>query len=132
MKKNSATVVAIVVSLGVGLVGGSALTARQAPETNYMAIQEWRIGPGMSINEGIGRMSEFVRILRATGKHESVRLFRHDWGPEVAVYLVSETSDWNAIGTVFADIVAAQPDFPDQPFGFAGHSDNILAEIPVE
>ena len=51
---------------------------------------------------------------------------------QVAFYIISETTDWGAIGTMFADLLAVQPDFMTTPFGFSGHSDNILTEIPVE
>jgi hypothetical protein len=45
---------------------------------------------------------------------------------------MSETSDWGAIGTMVDDLFAEIPDFMEQKWGFAGHSDNILTEIPVE
>ena len=116
----------------LGLFVGTGWTTWQPQETNYLVIEEFEIGPNMSVNDGTARLSKWVQALRATGKHSSVRLFFHDWGPEAAFYLVSETTDWGAIGTIFADVVAVEPDFMSQPFGFAGHSDNILTEIPVQ
>jgi hypothetical protein len=55
----------------------------------------------------------------------------HEWGSAPALYIVSETQDWNAIGTIFEDLTAALPEFTAEPFGFAGHGDEILMEIPV-
>jgi hypothetical protein len=108
------------------------LATTQAQQANYLVIEEFELGPDMSMNDGIARLSEWVRALRATGKHSDVRLFMHDWGPEAALYIVSETEDWDAVGTIFADVLAVEPDFMTQPFGFLGHSDNILSEIPVQ
>ena len=115
----------------LGLFAGTAWATAQAQETTYLVIEEFGIGPDMTVNEGTERLSGWVRALRATDKHSSVRLFFHDWGPEAAFYIVSETTDWGAIGTIFSDVIASEPDFMDRPFGFSGHSDNILTEIPV-
>ena len=132
MKRYSLLSVLSLVILALGVVAGRASAEAEAQETNYLVIEAFEMGPDQTMNEGIEQLSEWVRILRATGKHSSVRLFFHDWGPETAFYIVSETSDWGAIGTIFADILAEIPDFPNQKWGFAGHSDNILSEIPVE
>ena len=131
MKRTWLLAVVALASASLGLIGGRGLSASVQQGTNYLVIEEFEIAPDMTPNEGTARLSEWVRALRATGKHSSVRLFFHDWGPEAAFYIVSETTDWAAIGTIFADVVAAQPDFMTQPFGFAGHSDNILTEIEV-
>ncbi len=131
MKRSSMLTVTALVLVPIAATAAMR-TIQTQEETNYLVIEEFEIGPDMIWNDGIARMSEWVRALRATGKHSSVRLFMHDWGPEAAFYIVSETTDWAAIGTIFADVVAAQPDFMTQPFGFAGHSDNILTEIPVQ
>ncbi len=132
MKRIPSLLFVAITGATVGLFAGTVLATPQAQETSYLVIEEFEIGPDMIPNDGIARMSEWVRALRATGKHSSVRLFMHDWGPEIALYIVSETTDWAAIGTIFADVVAAEPDFMARPFGFAGHSDNILTEIPVQ
>lgn len=132
MKRYYLLTLAIGISVVLGLVGGSALSARQQPERNYMAIVSMEVGPGMSINDGISRTSEWVRILRETGKYDSVRLFLHEWGPETGIYLLLETTDWGALGTTFADVAAADPAMVNEPWGFVGHSDNLVVEIPVE
>ncbi len=130
MKRSSLLTVTALVLVPIAATAAMR-TIQTQEETNYLVIEEFEIGPDMIWNDGIARMSEWVRALRATGKHSSVRLFMHDWGPEAAFYIVSETTDWAAVGTIFADVVAAEPDFMTQPFGFAGHSDNILTEIEV-
>ena len=124
----------VVVAVAAALVGGtgSRLLATPQQDTTYLVVEEFEFGSDMALSDGIERLSTWVRALRATGKHSSVRLFMHDWGSEAAFYIISETTDWNAIGTLFADVVAAEPDFMDQPFGFAGHSDEIMTEIPVQ
>ncbi len=121
-----------ITGITVGLFAGTALATAQAQETNYLVIEEFEISPSMSMSDGTAQLSGWVSALRATGKHNSVRLFFHDWGPNAAFYIVSETTDWAAIGTIFADVIAADPGFTTRPFGFAGHSDNILTEIPVQ
>ena len=121
------------VSAAVGVLAGVALAAAaQTQQTRYLVVEEFKIGPNMSFNEGIARLSGWVRALRASGKHGSVRLFRHDWGPEASLYIMSETENWASIGTILEDVSTAEPDILDRPFGFAGHRDNILVEIPVQ
>lgn len=132
MKRISSLLIVGIIGATLGLFSGMGWATSQAQETNYLVIEEFELGPDMTVNDGTARLSEWVRALRATGKHSSVRLFFHDWGPEAAFYIVSETADWGAIGTIFADVLAVDPDFMSQPFGFAGHSDNILTEIAVE
>ncbi len=132
MKRTSYLVAVGVACAAIGLVAGRGLAAAQEQETNYVVIQEFEIGSDMALNDGIAQLSEWVRAFRASGKHSSVRLFMHEWGSEAALYIISETTDWGAIGTMFADLLAGQPDFMTVPFGFSAHGDNILAEIPVE
>ena len=132
MKRIGIIAVVALAGVALGLVAGRGLSATAQEETNYMVIQEFTLGEGQSVNEGIAEMSDWVRAFRATGKHSSVRLFMHEWGSEAAFYIISETNDWSAIGTMFADLLAAKGEFMDEPFGFASHSDEILAEIPVE
>ncbi len=131
MKKFRSLVVVAVAAALVGGIGGRLLATPQQ-DTTYLVVEEFEFAPDMALSDGIERLSTWVRALRATGKHSSVRLFMHDWGSEAAFYIISETTDWNAIGTLFADVLAAEPDFMNQPFGFAGHSDEILTEIPVQ
>ncbi len=132
MKRTSYLVAVGVACAAIGLVAGRGLAAAQEEQTNYVVIQEFEISSDMAFNDGIAQLSEWVRAFRASGKQSSVRLFMHEWGPEAAFYIISETTDWGAIGTMFADLLAAQPDFMTVPIGFSGHSDNILTEIPVD
>lgn len=132
MKRIRSLFIVGVASATVGLVVGTVLAETKEPKTRYLVIEEFEMGPDMSMDDGIARLSGWVRALRASGKHSSVRLFLHDWGPELALYIVSETDDWGAIGTIFDDVIAAEPDVMKKPLGFVGHSDNILTEIPVE
>ncbi len=121
---------AVVVALAVGVFAGRGLSATQEPAPNYMVVSDFELGPDMSFNEGIARLSEWIQLARATGKHESVRLFMHDWGPKTALYMVVET-DWNGVGAIFPDLVEAKPEMMDEKWGFAGHGDDIMTEIPV-
>jgi len=132
VKRFSLLAVLSLVILAIGVIAGRASAVNEVQETNYLVIETFELGPDQTMNEGIEQLSEWVRIIRDTGKHSSVRLFLHHWGPETALYIMSETSDWGAIGTMVDDLFAEIPDFPEQKWGFAGHSDNILTEIPVE
>ena len=132
MKRIGIIAVVALACAALGLVAGRGLSATAQEETNYMVIMDFTLGPEQTVNEGIAKMSDWVRIFRATGKHSSVRLFMHEWGSEGTFFIISETNDWSAIGTVFEDLVAAKSDFMDEPLGFASHSDEILVEIPVE
>jgi len=132
MKPIPAFLFVALASAALGLTGGRLFAADQAQETNYLVLEEFRLAPDQTPADAIARLSSWIRALRATGDHSQVRLFLHDWGPEVALYIVSETRDWNAVGNIFAEVVAVEPDFMNQPFGFAGHSDNIMTEIPVQ
>ena len=132
MKRLLSILVAVLASSSLGLLAGRSLAADQAQQTNYLVVEEFKLAPDQVPADAIARLSSWVQALRATGKHSDVRLFFHDWGPEVALYIVSETTDWNAVGSIFADVLAVEPDFMNQPLGFAGHSDNILTEIPVQ
>ena len=131
MRRISTFLIIALASAAIGLTAGRSVAAVQAQETNYLAIEEFQLGPDQTPAEAIERLSGWVQALRATGRHSNVRLFLHDWGPQIALYIVSETNDWDAIGSIFADVLAADPGFMTRPLGFAGHSDNILTEIPV-
>jgi hypothetical protein len=124
-------VVLTLVSVGsLGFIGGEAYSSAQQ-EANYLVMSEFEIGTGQTVNGAIEEASEWVRITRATGKHESVRLFLHDWGPKFSVYMLVQT-DWDGVGAIFPDLLAGMPDLFDQPWEFGSHTDNILTEIPVE
>ena len=123
-----ALTLAVVGSLG--FVGGATTNSSQEPGTR-LVILEFEIGPTQTPNEAISELSGWVRVARESGKHESARLYMHEWGPSAGIYVMLET-DWDGAEAFFTDLLEAQPDFMDRPFGFAGHSDNILTEIPVD
>ena len=131
-KALSSLVLISVFSIALGVTVGNSISFAQDQETNYLVMEKFVIAPNQTPAEAIERLSTYVRALRATGDHSSVRLFFHDWGPEVAVYLISETTDWSAVGNIFNEVLAVDTDFMNQPFGFAGHSDNIMTEISVQ
>ena len=132
MRRYSLIAISSVALLSAGVITGYALASSQQQETNYLVIAEFELGPNQSLNQGTAQVSDWVRILRNTGKYDRVRLFFHGWGPKLGLYLVTETSDWGAIGTLYEDILAEHPEFLDQAWGWGGHSDNIMTEIPVE
>ncbi len=98
----------------------------------YLYLEEFEIAPGQIPNEAIAEMTEWVKIMRESGEFTSVRLFIHNTGPRFALYLLIETDNWQSLETGFEKLLAALPEFMDEPFRWAGHSDNLLSEIPVE
>ena len=70
--------------------------------------------------------------MRATGEYKSVRLFIHNTGPRLALYILGEPKSWQAIEDGEAKFFAANPELLEQPITWATHSDNLLAEIAVE
>ena len=99
---------------------------------NYLFIDVFKIGPGQTPNEAIEKVSGFARIMRETGEFKSVRLFIHNTGPELALYLLIEPNNWQAIETGFGKFFEALPDLFDQPLKIGRHYDNLLSEIIVE
>ncbi len=98
---------------------------------NYLYMEEFEIGPGMTMNKAIAEGKDWVRGMRKTGDFKSVKLYIHNTGPRFAVYIFAEPKSWQSIETGFAKFLAAMPDFGDRPVWFA-HSDNLVSEIPVE
>jgi hypothetical protein len=98
---------------------------------NYLYIEEFEIGPGMTMNKAIAESKDSVRGMRKTGEFKSVRLYIHNTGPRFAVYILAEPKSWQSIETGFAKFLATMPDFGDRPVWFT-HSDNLVSEIPVE
>ena len=125
------TLVAFVFA-ATGLTLGTTLVSTQEQETNYMVIMDFGMGPDMTPNQGIEYLSEWVRIIRASGEFSSARLFMHEWGSNRIFFLLTETNDWNAIGSMSEDFFAQHPEFMDEPWMFSSHSDEILVEIPVQ
>jgi hypothetical protein len=101
-------------------------------EPNYLVMSMYELAPGQTFSAAAAEVSQWARILRASGHYKSVRLFVHDYGPELAFYVLAEPNDWASIPAGFAALLEAQPDLLDQPWNFQSHSDNILTEIPLE
>jgi hypothetical protein len=127
---------AILLSLGA-LLGATIVLARQQPSSpitgaNYLYIEEYEIPAGASINDVIAEASQWVRDFRNTGEYKSVRLFIHNSGPALALYILQEPNNWQAIETGANKFFAARPDIMSNPIKWGRRSDNILNEIPVE
>lgn len=131
MKRGSLLFVLALVCIPL-LVTATRATVQSQQEPNYLVISVFHLAPGRSFNDASAEVAEQVRIIRASGKYKSVRLFAHNWGSELAFYVISEPNDWASIPAGFRAILQAQPDFLDRPFRWQAHSDNILTEIPVD
>lgn len=99
---------------------------------NYLYIEEFEIGIGQTISEAITKTTEWVKLMRKTGEFKSVRLYMHNTGPKLALYILAEPNNWQSIETGFKKLLDSIPDFMDEPTKFATHSDNLLSEIKVE
>ena len=126
----------ILLAIG-GLLGATIVLARQQPPTpftaaNYLYIEEFEIPTGTSINDVIAEASQWVRDFRKTGEYKSVRLFIHNTGPALSLYVHMEPNSWQAIETGTNKYFAARPDIMSNPIKWGHHSDNLLNEIPVE
>jgi len=99
---------------------------------NLLYIEEFTFAPGSVMNEAVAEMQEWVKGYRETGEYKSVRLFFHHTGPNLAVYLLLEPKSWQSIQDGQNKFFDANPELMDKPFNWAGHSDNLLTEIPVE
>jgi hypothetical protein len=98
---------------------------------NYLSMEEFEIGPGMTMNKAIAEGKDWVRGMRKTGDFKSVKLYIHNTGPRLAIYIFAEPKNWQSIETGFAKFIATMPDFGDRPVWFT-HNDNLVSEIPVE
>ena len=72
-----------------------------------------------------------VRVMRKSGHWKSVRLFFHDTGPDVAVYVLGEPNSWQDIEDGNEKMVNEMK-IMNSPFPWASHSDNLLTEIRVQ
>ena len=104
---------------------------QQQPQENLLVIGRFDIPSGRSLNEAVAEATQWVKDLRATGEFRSVRLYMHNWGPELSVYVIHEPRSWQSIKNGYDKLFAARPDLMTAPFKWAGHSDNILTEIAV-
>lgn len=122
---------AAVVLLCLGAI--STAMGQQSPMTggNYLYMQEYVVGPDMTPNEAVARGSEIVQAMRETGDYRSVRLYIHNTGPQMGIYVLAEPNSWQAIETGGNKALQALQ-FMSQPWAWASHSDNLMSEIPVE
>jgi hypothetical protein len=95
-------------------------------------IEEFTFAPGAVLNEAVAEMQEWVKDYRETGEYKSVRLFFHHTGPSLSVYILLEPKSWQSIQDGQNKFFEANPELMDTPFNWAGHSDILLTEIPVE
>ena len=101
------------------------------PPAALMLIERFDIAPGRPVSEAIEEASGWVREMRRTGEYNSVKLYVHNYGPELAVYVITEPKSWQALKNGEEKFFAARPELMTTPFRWAGHSDNILTEVPV-
>ena len=122
----------------VALMGYTSIKAQEdqsnSPFTgsNYLYVQEFELGPGVVPNDAIAQAQEWVKVWRETGEYKSIRLFIHHTGPKFSLYIFMEPNSWQALEDGASKFFAANPEFMTTSFDWGTHSDNLLAEIPVE
>lgn len=104
--------------------------AAQAPP-NRIVIEEFVVPPNRAVGEAIAEISQLIKDMRATGEYKSVRLYLHEWGSELALYVITEPRSWASIEAGWEKLTKARPDLMTSPYKFGRHSDQILAEVPV-
>lgn len=132
------TILGVVGVLLAGALVGLGVRSMQAQQgtsppvaQRFLYIEDFEIAPGQVPSEAVATASEWVRVMRETGAFESVKLYMHHTGPRFALYVLAETSSWQAINDGFEKMFEAMPDWMDRPYEFGVHSDNLLSEIPV-
>jgi hypothetical protein len=125
-------VLCVALSVTMVLAGYRLGVAQQAsPPPTYLVLSSYDMAPGRTINDVVEEASGWVRGFRQTGEFNSVRLFIHDWGSGLRVFILSEPKSWQSIKTGNDKFFAARPDIFTAPFRWSGHSDDILTEVPV-
>lgn len=133
--RRAAALVTVIVTASVAmLLGGYELGAAQqaSPPPTYLLLSEYDMAPGRSINDVIQETSGWVKGFRQTGEFDWVRLYIHNYGTGLRMFIVAEPKSWQAIKNGEEKFFAARPDIFTAPFRWAGHSDQILTEIPVK
>jgi hypothetical protein len=132
LRRSLALVGIVVLALGLFAAGRTTGFAQAAQQQEaLLLIERFDFASGRILSEALEEASGWVREMRKTGEYHSVRLYMHNYGPELAVYVVAEPKSWQSVKTGADKLFAARPDILTTPFRWAGHSDNILAEIPV-
>lgn len=121
-----------IISGGAPLPAASPAAAAEQQQTRFLYIQEFALAQGQSWNGAVSELSDWVRDMKAIDEFRSVRLFTHHTGPSASFYIMTETDSWQAIDAGFSKFFAGRPTLFDEPFAFAGHSDNLMTEVPVE
>ena len=106
----------------------------QQPETgavNYLYIQELELGDRMTPNEYFSEATKLAKAIRATGEYKTVRVFNHNTGPNLSVYIFMEPKSWQAIETGASKWIESAG-LLDKPWLWKSHSDNVLTELSVE
>ncbi|MDH3223005.1 MAG: hypothetical protein OEO23_04750 [Gemmatimonadota bacterium] len=123
------TLALVLLAGSVGFVGGVARDAeQQAP--NYLIQAEFTLGENQSYAEALETMNRWGQAGQSLGLN--IRTFMHEWGPGNSFYLIIETSDWEEVGTLFERMVEQMPELMNEPFGWGGHSDIIMRELPIQ
>ena len=121
----------LTLALLAGSVGFVSMTKdgeQEAP--TYLVMAEFTLGADQSFAEALETMNTWGQAGPALGLN--VRTFMHEWGPSNSFYMTVETNDWNEIGTLFERMVDQMPELMNEPFGWAGHSDIIMRELPIQ
>ena len=100
----------------------------EEPRT-YVALLEFSLDADQTIGGALEKLNDFGRAIRDSGF--DVRTLIHEMGATNSVYLLIETEDWNALGTLFDRVLEQMPELMTEPFGWAGHSDLIMREVPI-
>jgi len=112
-------------------VGVAAEQESQPEATQYLYIETFTVPAGAIPNDVVDEGKTWVRTMRETGDFKSVRLFFHNTGPEVAIYILAEPKSWASIETGFEKLIS-KLGIMEKPLVWGDHSDNVLAEIPVD
>ena len=130
MKKSiMLTAMVALIAASVGFVGGKELPVEQ-DAGNYMVLVEFTMDASQSFADALESMNTFGKSAQSIGLN--VRTFMHEWGPSNSFYMTIETESWEEIGSVFERMVEAMPELMNEPFGFSGHSDIIMRELPIQ
>ena len=130
MKRSAAlTAVLVLSAASVGFVGGKSQPAQQEAST-YLVLTEFTMDADQSFAQAMETMNTWGKAGQALGL--DVRTFMHEWGPSNSFYMTIETDSWDEIGTVFERMGEQMPELLTEPFGFGGHSDIIMRELPIQ
>jgi hypothetical protein len=142
MRKRVVRVAALVGLFALGFIArdvvslwrsGSTVMAQEAPAagTNYLYILEYELGDRLSPREYFAEAVKLAKAIRATGEYKSVRVFNHNTGPHLSVYVFVEPKSWQAIETGANKWIESTGAL-DKPWIWKSHSDNLLTELSLD